>query len=130
MRRSCRGDAGVALTWASEDVVLPQALREAPALPKQASLLSPQEQDIASGNLAQLDRRRRTTLVAIDPDSAKALQHMFFAERTCSKVPGVSAKDAVPVAAAGVVELAARPSFRGAPAAEVVFEIREIKGDP
>ncbi|KAH8057265.1 hypothetical protein JL722_6917 [Aureococcus anophagefferens] len=34
------------------------------------------------------------------------------------------------LAAAGVVELAARPSFRGAPAAEVVFEIREIKGDP
>ena len=34
------------------------------------------------------------------------------------------------LAAAGVVELAARPSFRDAPAAEVVFEIREIKGDP
>ena len=29
-----------------------------------------------------------------------------------------------------VVELAARPSFRDAPAAEVVFEIREIKGNP
>ena len=34
---------------------------------------------------------------------ANALQHLFFAERACSKVPGVSPEDAVDVRAAGVV---------------------------
>ena len=34
---------------------------------------------------------------------ARALQHLFFAERACAKVPGVDAKGAAPLDAVGVV---------------------------
>ena len=49
----------------------------------------------------EVERARFEELAA--STQAAALQHMFFAERACAKVPGVSPEDAVDVKKAGVV---------------------------
>ena len=70
----------------------------------------------------------RSPIVRLSAGGAAPLRVNVFAAGGAPLCSANLAPEAL--AAAGVVELAARPSFRGAPAAEVVFEIREVKGNP
>ena len=79
------------------------ALEARAALPAPRAILRCVDAAVGSELAAGLEVEGREFHALKATPEARALQHLFFAERACAKVPGVDAKGAPPLDAVGVV---------------------------
>ena len=79
------------------------ALEARAALPAPRAILRCVDAAVGSELAAGLEVEGREFQALKATPEARALQHLFFAERACAKVPGVDAKGAAPLDAVGVV---------------------------
>ena len=85
------------------DAAKREALEARAALPAPRAILRCVDAAVGSELAAGLEVEGREFQALKATPEARALQHLFFAERACAKVPGVDAKGAAPLDAVGVV---------------------------